>query len=454
MTDSTPPPNGDTDRTVMPVETVERLLQEGDAREAAATVAALHEADGAATLHQLGTDERHLVAQHLDPGATAKVLEEMDIDEAASLVLGLEDDLPATVLSLTSADVAADVLHALPPDQAESLIQDMPNAEEVTALLQYEDESAGGLMLPDFVVLRAWMTAEEAIAFLRGTRPKSETSNYIFVLDRSNALAGVVSLRDLVLAPAHSLVRDSMNPSVVKVSPGTDQEECARILQRYDLQQLPVVDDQGQVLGVILAEDIIDVMEQEATEDMLRLASVQKTERVLGPVPRGFRNRSPWLLLNLFTVLLAATIISVFEETIAAAAFLAVFLPMIASQGGVAGSQTVTLVTRGLALGELTFRDTWRVLMREIALGIGNGVGTGVIAGALAYAWKGSAALGLVVGTAMVLTLIVAGLFGATVPLVLRALRLDPALGSVVLVTTVTDMAGFGFVLALAVAWL
>jgi magnesium transporter len=153
-------------------------------------------------------------------------------------------------------------------------------------------------------------------------------------------------------------------------------------------------------------------------------------------------------------VLLAATSISVFEETIAAAAFLAVFLPMIASQGGVAGSQTVTLVTRGLALGELTFRDTWRVLMREIALGIGNGVGTGAIAGALAYAWKGSAALGIVVGTAMVLTLIVAGLFGATVPLVLRALRLDPALGSVVVVTTVTDMAGFGFVLALAVAWL
>ena len=437
-----------------PLNVVKELLERGEAESAASAVAALHEADGAALLIQLGQEERQVLLQHLQPESTAKVLEDMDRDDAVSLVSSLQDTVPSIVLDLTRPDVAADILRALPPEQAESVIAGMATADEVSALLQYEDESAGGLMVPDFVVLRDWMTAEEAIGYLRGTRPKAETSDYLFVLDGRNALSGVVGLKDLVLAPAQTTVRGLMDPNVVTVASGTDQEECARIMQRYDLVQLPVVDDQKQLLGVILAEDIIDVIEQEATEDMLRLASVGESERILGPFRLAFRSRAPWLMLNLATVLMAASIINIFESTIAGAAFLAVFLPMVASQGGAAGSQTLTLVTRGLALGELTFANVRQVLLKEFALGIANGAVIGLVAGAIAYLWKGDVELGYVVGVAMVLNLAVAGLFGALVPLALKGLRLDPALGSVVLVTTVTDMAGFGFVLGLAAWWL
>ena len=428
------------------------LVERGQAQQAAWAVADLRVADGAAIVAQLEPQQQIDLVRLLEPDRTAQLLAHLDTDAAVAIVEALDDGVVPEILDLTSPDVAADILHAFPPERLQRTIDAMVRAGDVASLLPYEDESAGGLMVPDFVVLREWMTSEEAIAYLRGAKPPAESSNYLFVLDRRNALSGVVNLRDLVLAQADTVVRDLMDSDVITVKPGTDQEECARVMARYDLVQLPVADDQNQVLGVILSGDIIDVMEDEATEDMMLLASIGQGERVLGPFRRGFRARLPWLLLNLGTVLMAAAIINIFESTIAGAAFLAVFLPMVASQGGIAGTQTLTLVTRGLALGELTLAHSARLLRREVALGLVNGVIFGLIAGALAYAWKGNPDLGIVVGVAMVLNLLVAGTFGALVPLGLRAFRLDPALGSAVLVTTFTDMAGFGFVLSLA-AW-
>ena len=435
-------------------EVVRQLLELGEAEQAASTLASLHAADGARLLAELEPEDRQSVVAHLGPQQIAGLLEQLDTADAVALSVGLDGPDLSTILDLTSPDVAADVLHRLPSEQAQAILEGMAHAQEVSSLLPYGDESAGGLMVPDFVVLQEWMTAQEAIANLRGTKPRSESSNYLFVLDWRNRLSGVVGLRDLVLAPAQTRVRDLMDPQVITVGPGTDQEECARIMQRYDIVQLPVADAERQVLGVILEEDILDVIEQEATEDMLRLAGISESERIISPFGRAFRARLPWMLVNLATVMMAAAIINIFESTIAGAVFLVVFLPMVASQGGVAGSQTLTLVTRGLALGELSFRNARRALAKEVALGLTNGAVTGVIAGALAYAWKGSATLGLVVGVAMALNLLVAALFGTLVPLALKALRQDPALGSVVILTTLTDMAGFGFLLGLAAWWL
>ncbi|MEE9285676.1 MAG: magnesium transporter [Dehalococcoidia bacterium] len=442
-----------TEKTPPAEQVVRHLLEQGQAREAAQAVAALHVADGAGLVGRLEPQQQIEVVRHLEPDQTAQLLAQLDTSDAVAIANALDDAAVSNILDRTSPDVAADILRAFPPERRQRTIDSMARARDVSPLLPYEDESAGGLMVPEFVVLREWMTAEESIAYLRGAKPPAESSNYLFVLDRRNALSGVVNLRDLVLAPAETLVRELMNPNVITVKPGTDQEECARVMSRYDLVQLPVADDQNQVLGVILSEDIIDVLEEEATEDMMRLASIGVNERVLGPFRRGFRSRLPWLLLNLGTVILAAAIINIFEDTIRGAVFLAVFLPMVASQGGIAGTQTLTMVTRGLALGELTLANSGRLLRREIALGVANGVVFGLIAGALAYAWKGNADLGIVVGLAMVLNLLVAGMFGAAVPLALKAMRMDPALGSAVLLTTVTDVAGFGFVLTLA-AWL
>ncbi len=444
----------DTDRPKTPLEAVRDLLHRGQDVPAAAAVEEQHPADGASLLVHLTEEERQAIVRCLSPPAVAAVLEELDIDLAVALLASLEPGAASEILDLASPDVAADMLRALPPERVEGVIGGMVTADDVSSLLQYDDKTAGGLMLPEPAALREWMTAEEAIGYLRGTKPRSESSNYLFVLDGRNGLSGVVGLRDLALASAQTMVRDLMARDVHSVPTSMDQEECARLMQRYDLVQIPVVDDGNHVLGVILSEDIMDVIEEEATEDMLCLAAVSGSERVLNPFPRAFRDRAPWLVLNLVTVLMAALVINIFESTIAGAAFLVVFLPMVASQGGVAGSQTLTLIIRGLALGDLALSDARRVLVKEVALGLANGIIIGLIAGLLAYLWKDNVTLGLVVGAAMLLNLLVAGLFGVLVPLGMKVLRLDPALGSIVVVTTVTDMAGFGFVLALAAWWL
>ena len=441
------------ERAPSTLQIVEGLLDLGLLQDAADTLAPIHEADAARILEQLSPGEQLDIVCHVPPEQAAALLGQLNRDDAVRVANAMDDAALSQVLDLASLDVAADLLRGLPWDYRQGIMDGMRRADEVAPLLPYEDESAGGLMIPDLVVLRDWMTAEEAIAHLRGSKPRAEISNYLLVMDRHNRLAGVVHLRDLVLALATTAVQELMDQSVHTVEAGTDQEECARVMAQYDLTQLPVVDENQELLGLILSEDIIDVLEEEATEDMLLLAGFGETEKTLSPLRRSFRARLPWLLLNLGTVMMAAAIINIFESTIAGAAFLAVFLPMVASQGGIAGTQTLTLVTRGLALGELPFSSARRALAKEAALGVINGVVFGLVAGSLAYWWKGSGDLGIVVGVAMILNMIVAGLFGAVVPLTLKALHMDPALGSAVLLTTVTDIAGFGFLLVLA-SWL
>ena len=443
-----------TDKTPTALEVAKAHLDRSEASGAAEVLSTLHVADAAQILEALTSEERVLVVEEFDPELTAHILAQLDAETAVAISLSLAQQFVSEVLDRASPDVAADILRGLPEERRLEVINGMSRAGDVTPLLAYEDETAGGLMVTDYVVLREWMVAEEAVAYLRGRVPNKVSSNYLLVLDRRNSLEGVVHLRDLVLAPADARVRDLMDLSVISVGPDVDQEECARIMARYDVAQLPVVDEEGHILGVILTEHIIDVLEDEATEDILHLGSMGASERVLGPMRRSFTSRLPWLLLNLGTVVIAASVINAFQSTISSVVFIVAFLPMVASQGGIAGTQTLTLITRGMALGDLTFANAKRVLVREAVLGVANGLVIGVVAGALAYAWKGSFTLGLVIFGAMVLNLIVAGLFGTMVPLALKALRMDPALGAAVVVTTFTDVAGFGFTLAFASFWL
>ncbi len=435
-------------------EVVRSFLEQGRADEAAQVLSVLHVADAARLVARLEPERAAPLVASLPPVTAARILERLDSRDAIAIALGLPIAARAAVLDQASPDVAADVLRGLSPEERQRSISIMARARDVAPLLRYEDESAGGLMVPDFATLREWMTAEEAIFHLRGSTPPASSSNYLFVLDRRNALTGVVNLRDLVIAKGETQVRELMNRNVITVTPGTDQEECARLMARYDLAQLPVANERGQVLGVILAEDMIDVVQAQADEDMLRLAGIgSDAARILGPFRRAFRTRLPWLLVNLGTVVMTAAVISVFEATIARAAFLAVLLPMVSGQGAIAGTQTLTLITRGLALGELTLVNAAKALRREVVLGLANGVVFGLIAGGLAWAWKGDGTLGVVVGLAMVLNMVIAGLFGAIIPLALKALRQDPALGSAVILTTVTDVAAFLSVLGLAAWW-
>ena len=240
-----------------------------------------------------------------------------------------------------------------------------------------------------------------------------------------------------------------MDRDIHSVPSETDQEECAKVMQRYNLDVLPVLDGYGRLTGVILDDDLVDVVVEEATEDMFRIASVGG-ERIAGPLTNSLRRRLPWLYINLATAFLAAVMVSFFETTITRVVALAVFLPVVASQGGIGGTQTVTLVVRSMALGEVPRRLGLRLLVREVALGLIHGVALGLVVGAVAYLWKGNEILGLVLGLAMLGNMLVAGMFGAGVPLLLRKLRLDPAVSAAVFVTTFTDVIGFVLFLGLA----
>jgi magnesium transporter len=325
----------------------------------------------------------------------------------------------------------------------------MQESEGVIPLLEHPDDTAGGLMVPDYPVVRESLSAANALDRLRLMGSRAEDFGSVFVIDDDNKLVGTVSITRLALARPSTVIADLVQREFVSVRTDADQEESARLMERYNVNELPVLDQEGRLVGVILAEDMVDVVEEEATEDMYRMAGVAG-ERILGPLRTSLKNRLPWLYVNLATAFLAALVISLFESTISKVVALAVFLPIVAGQGGIAGTQTVTLVVRSMALGELRPRISTRLLLRESTLGLINGVLVGVVVGVIAFAWKGNPMLALVLCLAMLGNMVVAALAGAGVPLLLRSLNLDPAVSSSVFVTTFTDVLGFLLFLGLA----
>jgi magnesium transporter len=238
--------------------------------------------------------------------------------------------------------------------------------------------------------------------------------------------------------------------NVVSVSADTDQEEVARLVTKHNLLAVPVVSRDNRLLGTITVDDVIDVIHEEATEDIHRLAGVAADETIFDAPTKAVRRRFVWLLVNLPTAILAASVVGLFEESIQAMATLAVFMPIVAGMGGNAGIQTFAVIVRAIALGDLTLANTRKVLLREVLIGVANGVGTGLVAGVIAFLWKGNALLGLILGLAMITNMLVAGLAGTLVPVILRRLRVDPAVATGVLVTTLTDCFGFLSFLGLA----
>jgi magnesium transporter len=347
--------------------------------------------------------------------------------------------------------VAADILKDLPQERSQEILEGMQESQGVIPLLEHPDDTAGGLMVPDYPVVRESLSAANALDQLRLLGSRAEDFGSIFVIDDDNKLVGTVSITRLALARPSTVIADLVQREFVSVRTDADQEESVRLMERYNVNELPVLDQEGQLVGVILAEDMVDVAEEEATEDMYRMAAVAG-ERILGPVRASLKNRLPWLYVNLATAFLAAMVVSLFESTIASVVALAVFMPVVAGQGGIAGTQTVTLVVRSMALGELHSSLSMRLLLRESTLGLINGVLLGVVVGVIAFAWKGNPMLGLVLCLAMLGNMIIAALAGAGVPLLLRSLNLDPAVSSSVFVTTFTDVLGFLLFLGLASA--
>jgi magnesium transporter len=419
-----------------PAEIAERIRRLPPER-VAELMAALHPADSAEVFEELGVEQQREVIEELEPEDAAEVLSYLYGEDAAEAVAELSAEELAEILDEMEPDDAADILSEMPDAQARAALADMEDPGEVAELLTYEEESAGSLMNNHLVSLRAGATVGQALALLRQLQLDEEIAYYLFVTDDEGRLVGVVSLRQLVTADLTTLIAQIMKDDVISIPVDADQEAAAQTLARYGLLVLPTVDDAGRLVGVITADDVIDVIQEEATEDIYRLGGLSSAETFDQSVLTTSRQRLTWLAVNLPTALLAGAVVGLFEATVARVAVLAVFMPIIAGMGG-------------NALGELSLRDSWRTLGRELLVGLVNGLCFGVLVGLIAWLWQGLPVLGLVAAAAMLANMVAAAIAGTLVPLVLRRIGADPALASGVLVTTFTDVTGYTAFLGLA----
>jgi magnesium transporter len=430
-------------------QTMEELLHGDDVRAAVEALAALHPADQAELYENLNEDDRETMVSLLSAEGMAHLIEHLDEEDLPPIIDGMPRAALGRVLDLTDNDIAVDVLRMLPASEAVRTLSNMNTAAEITPLLGHSDETAGGIMTRGYVALHKDMTVAEAMNFLRSSKPLAEEAYYLYVLDATDHLEGTVSLRQLVVSKPETRLEEIMTREVISVSPDVDQEEAARELQHYRLRAIPVVDADGVLRGIITSDDVIDVIQEEATEDMFQIVGLPGDESIYAPVLVSARRRIPWLMLNLATAFLAAGMVAIFEGTIEQAAALAIFMPIVAGQGGNAGIQTITMVVRSLALGEIEPGDATSILIKELLLGLIRGLIFGLIVGVIAWVLQENWTWGLVVGLAMLLNMIVAGLLGALIPLGMKSLRLDPAIASGVFLTTFTDVLGFFFLLGL-----
>jgi len=432
------------------LEQLREALIRDDWNSAVNLVEALRPPDQAELFSELPETLQDELLERLNPEDSADIMEELDDEDAAELAQRLDSEELVRILNKMEPDEAADLLGDIPPAQVDQALSAIEDAAEILPLLEYHDDSAGGLMTSADVILHQDLTAREALDHLRTVAPDAETVYYLFVVDDDVRLVGVVSLRELVLCLPEKRIQTVMDQDVITVPVEADQEEAARLMARYDLLAMPVVDAQNHLLGIITHDDLVEVLEVEATEDIYRLGGVTQDQPVDTGISTTLRSRVPWLVLNLGTAMISAFVLSLFSNTIAQFAILAVFFPIVAGVSGSAGTQTLTVTVRGLALGLVELRDGLKTLSREFLVGLMNGIIIGVIVALIALIWQSNPILGLVVGAATFFNLICAGVAGVLVPLGMSVLRIDPALASPVLVTTITDTFGYFFYLGIA----
>jgi len=380
----------------------------------------------------------HRILEKLHPADVAQVL--ADLPEAYRLktfrvVFQRDLNLAAAALGEFGVERAADLMPRLEPAEISQLLQELDPDDPAEFLSELPEDATIG----------------ETIARLQES-PDVEMVFYIYVVDGHGTLVGVLSLRQLLQRRPEAPLSDVMVTDVLRVRTEMDQEEVAQLVASYNILAVPVVNQQGKLVGVITVDDIIDVIKEEATEDMYRMAGLGVSESVFTKASRSIRMRIPWLTVNLATAFVAAWVVSLFEEDIARFAILAVFMPMVPLLGGNAGNQTLTVMVRGIALGELSWKNSRQALFKELAVGSANGLMIGILIAGVSWVWKGDPRIGLALALAMIGTMVVAAVVGTLMPLTLRWLKVDPALASSVFVTTATDVSGFLLFLSIGVA--
>ena len=439
------------------LDSVGRLVRRGAMSNAVNLLTKLRPVDIAQILGQLSQYERETIFHALvrnDLTKAAEALSEMETDLAVTLLTTLKREDISRVLQELPSDDAALLVGEMPEELRDELLDTMKveHSTDVQELLGFADETAGRMMTPDFFALDEDMTVSEAITALQRRSEEFEMAFYLYVVDSRNHLLGVVSLRQLLLNPPSTPLRKIMISDVIKVTTDTDQEEVARIVATYNLLAVPVVDEENKLVGIITVDDVIDVMREEATEDIYALAGVEADDRALGSPMNSVRRRLPWLMLSLGGALIAVAIVHSFLSRLPprdTTLLIAILIPIVATMGSNAATQTMTVVVRGIGLGEVSWDTRWRVTFKEAIVGLINGLLVGISVCAIIAVWF-NFALGVVLGLTMVLSLLVAGTLGTLIPVVLKRFRVDPALASSVFVVTFTDIVTFFFYLGVA----
>ena len=430
-------------------------FEKGQVEQARDLLADLHPADIADILDILEEGLRFQAFGLLDDVAASEVLDETMSEATLDLVESMPDEWVADLLEELPMDDAAEILSDLPSDQAEALIElmDPQEAAEVQSLLEYDEGTAGRIMTEKVVLLSRRWTAQETIEYLRRIDPEAETLAYLYTVDENDRLVGVVPLRVLMTAPADALIHDLMNPDIISVSVDTDQEEVAQIVAKYDFFAIPVVDRAGGMAGIITHDDVMDVLEEEFTEDVQRLGGSQPLERPYFAVsiPRVVWKRVGWLVVLFVTGgLLAGAVVKNFEAELAAVVALGTFIPLVTGTGGNAGSQSVATIIRAQALGEVRAGDAFRVVFREVVTGLGVGLIMGAIGIALAVYWEAGPLLALTFTLTLIAICVLANVFAALIPIVAERIGIDPAVISTPFITTVVDASGLFIYFSLA----
>ncbi|MCP3026663.1 magnesium transporter [Halobacillus sp. A5] len=416
----------------------------------------LHPYDQAKIFEEVEDDVRLQIYTYLSPEEVADVMEHIDYDEIEPFFTEMDPRFAAQVFAEMSTDDAVDILNELDKNKVASFltIMDDDSAKEIKDLLHYEEKTAGSIMTTEFVVVKAGMTIREAMLHLRKEAPDAETIYYTYVIDEDKRLVGVISLRDLIISEEDWVISDVMSERVVSVSVGEDQEEIARMMRDYDFLALPVVDFQHHLLGIITVDDIMDVMEEEASDDYSKLAAISDVDSPDDHAFTSAKKRLPWLIILLFLGSLTASLIGRFEETLDQVAILAIFIPLIAGMAGNTGTQALAVAVRGIATGEIYKQGKRKMIFREAGTGMITGVSCGVIIMLVVYFWQGNIYLGILVGLSIMATLIVATLAGSLVPLIMHRFNIDPAVASGPFITTINDIISILIYFGMATAFM
>lgn len=435
------------------VESIKRLLRRDATSHLLKIVKKTHAADLASVFDFLSIqNQRRLFKLINDVSLKGEIFSNLDEDTFLGIVDGMNLDDIVEILDLMPRDDVADLLGCMPVEKSDAILEKMKKegSKEVEGLLHYEDDTAGGIMVPEFIALQEDTTAGEAIQSLQKEHLDVEMPFYLYVVDANGNLIGVSSLRQLVVVPPNTPLKNFMTTDVFAVKTSMDQEEVAKIVARYDILAVPVVDDTNKLVGIITVDDVIDIIREEATEDILKMVGVGEEFVETTSIFKNIKMRMPWLFASCIGGIIASFIIGYFQSSLSKLAYLAAFIPVIMGMGGNIGVQSATITVRGLATGRLSIRDLWSVVSKQILVGLMLGLFYGFIVGLVAQLKYSRELFALAVGLGVLSSMTLAALAGSLVPMTLAKINIDPAVASGPFVTTAIDIISVSFYFIIA----